>query len=159
MAETGRIRVAKDKAELVKALTSADGATGPFQTFADVIVFAAALGAKHKRRVPLGEVSKREPSPIPQEQFIVRGHDIVINLLAITETKELKILSFNDETNNNIRNSLFEEYANGGLEILQEELRGAVDYSERVVLILSLQRDNQSQVEEEFDLSRFIKFS
>lgn len=48
MAETGRIRVAKDKAELVKDLTSSDGGTGPFNTFADVIVFAAALGAKHK---------------------------------------------------------------------------------------------------------------
>jgi dnd system-associated protein 4 len=139
-------------------LISADGATGPFQTFADVIVFAAALGAKHKRRVPLGEISKREPSPIPQEQFIVRGHDFVINLLAITETKELKVLSFDDETNSNTRNSIFEEYANGGLEILQEELRGAVDYSERVLLILSLQRDNQPQLEEEFDLSRFMKF-
>ncbi|MEY3402832.1 MAG: hypothetical protein RLZZ86_2448, partial [Cyanobacteriota bacterium] len=46
MAETGRIRVAKDKADLVKSLTSADGGTGPFQTFADVIVFAAALGVK-----------------------------------------------------------------------------------------------------------------
>ena len=57
MAETGRIRVAKDKAELVKSLTSADGETGPFQTFADVIVFAAALGVKHKKRIPLGEIS------------------------------------------------------------------------------------------------------
>ncbi|MBC1220548.1 DNA phosphorothioation-associated protein 4, partial [Nostoc sp. UCD120] len=79
MAETGRIRVAKDKAELVKDLTSSDGGTGPFNTFADVIVFAAALGAKHKKRVPLGEISKREPSPIPQEQFIVRGYNTVIN--------------------------------------------------------------------------------
>ena len=51
MVETGRIRVAKDKAELVKALTSVEGATGPFPTYADVIVFAAALGAKHKKRV------------------------------------------------------------------------------------------------------------
>ena len=46
MAETGRIRVAKDKAELVQSLTSRKGATGPFQTFADVVGFAAALGAK-----------------------------------------------------------------------------------------------------------------
>ncbi|WP_315791373.1 DNA phosphorothioation-associated protein 4 [Fischerella sp. JS2] len=156
MAETGRIRVAKDKAELVKALTSADGGTGPFQTFADVVIFAAALGAKHKKRVPLGEISKREPSPIPQEQFLVRGYDTVINLIAIVETQDIKVLSFHDEKNNEKRNLLFEEYANGGLEILQVELRGAVDYSERILLILSSERFQDKSEQEEFDLSRFI---
>lgn len=155
MAETGRIRVAKDKAELVKALTSSDGSTGPFQTFADVIVFAAALGAKHKKRVPLGEISKREPSPIPQEQFIVRGYDIVINLLAINETKDINILSFNESNNSEVRNCIFEEYANGGLEILQIEFRGAVDYSERILLFLSSERFQDNQ-EDEFDLRKFL---
>lgn len=155
MAETGRIRVAKDKADLVKALTSSDGSTGPFQTFADVIVFAAALGAKHKRRVPLGEISKREPSPIPQEQFIVRGYDTIINLLAINETKDINILSFQESNNSEVRNCVFEEYANGGLEILQIEFRGAVDYSERILLFLSSERF-QDTYEDEFDLSRFI---
>jgi dnd system-associated protein 4 len=119
MAETGRIRVAKDKAELVKALISADGATGPFQTFADAIVFAAALGAKHNKRVPLGEISKREPSPIRLEYFASMGHDILIKLLAINETKDIKILSLNEEEYEKQRNQIFEEYANGGLEILK----------------------------------------
>ncbi|WP_250121226.1 DNA phosphorothioation-associated protein 4 [Chroococcidiopsis sp. CCMEE 29] len=155
MAETGRIRVAKDKADLVKALTSADGATGPFQTYADVIVFAAALGAKHKKRVPLGEISKREPSPIPQEQFIVRGYDMVINLLSSAETKDIKVLFFNEESNADKRNHIFEEYANGGIELLQVELRGAVDYTERILLIISAERVNQEQIED-FDLSRFL---
>lgn len=155
MAETGRIRVAKDKAELVKALTSADGATGPFQTFADVIVFAAALGAKHNKRVPLGEISKREPSPIGQEHFLIKGYDLVIKLIAMIEAKELYILSHDNEKYDNQRIRIFEEYANGGLEILQQELRGAVDYSERLVLILSSERFHQEQ-QEEFDLSRFL---
>jgi dnd system-associated protein 4 len=158
MAETGRIRVAKDKAELVKALTSTDGGRGPFQTFADVVVFAAALGAKHKKRVPLGEISKREPSPIPQEQFIVRGYDTVINLLAIAETEDIKVLSFNEDKTIEKRNNIFEEYANGGLEFLQAELRGAVDYTERILLLLIIERENQeqTQIKEEFDLSKFI---
>ncbi|MDZ8110487.1 MAG: DNA phosphorothioation-associated protein 4 [Nostoc sp. DedQUE12a] len=155
MAETGRIRVAKDKAQLVKDLTSSDGGTGPFQTFADVIVFAAGLGAKHKKRVPLGEISKREPSPIPQEQFIVRGYDTVINLLAIIETQDIKILAFNEVNNNEIRNHIFEEYANGGFEILQVELRGAVDYSERLLLFLNSEIF-QENYDGEFDLSKFI---
>ncbi|MEH2036519.1 DNA phosphorothioation-associated protein 4 [Nostoc sp.] len=156
MAETGRIRVAKDKAELVKDLTSSNGGTGPFHTFADVIVFAAALGAKHKKRVPLGEISKREPSPIPQEQFIVRGYNTVINLIAIAETQEIKLLSLEEGNNNEKRNYIFEEYANGGLEILQSEIRGAVDYSERILLILSHERFKDNSQEEEFDLSKFL---
>ncbi|QKQ77302.1 DNA phosphorothioation-associated protein 4 [Nostoc sp. TCL240-02] len=156
MAETGRIRVAKDKAELVKDLTSSDGGTGPFNTFADVIVFAAALGAKHKKRVPLGEISKREPSPIPQEQFIVRGYNTVINLIAIAEIQDIKVLSLQEGNNNEKRNYIFEEYANGGLEILQSEIRGAVDYSERILLILSSERFQDNSEEEDFDLSKFL---
>ncbi|MCP6757234.1 MAG: DNA phosphorothioation-associated protein 4 [Fischerella sp. CENA71] len=156
MAETGRIRVAKDKAELVKALTSADGGTGPFQTFADVIVFAAALGAKHKKRVPLGEISKREPSPIRLEYFASVGNDWVIKLLGITETQDIKILSLGEEEHEANRNHIFEEYANGGLEILQGELRGAVDYTERILLILTHIRTNKDKEAEEFDLSKFL---
>lgn len=156
MAETGRIRVAKDKAELVKDLTSSDGGTGPFQTFADVIVFAAALGAKHKKRVALGEISKREPSPIRIEYFASMGNDILIKLLAINETKDIKTLSINEEEYERKRNHIFEEYANGGLEILQNELRGSVDYAERILLFLSYERMNNDEQDEEFNLTKFL---
>lgn len=158
MTETGRIRVAKDKAELVKALTSSDGETGPFQTFADVIVFAASLGAKHKKRVALGEISKREPGPIGLEIFVSRGYDRVIKLLSVTKTQDIKILSMDEANKEFLRNHIFEEYANGGLEILQNELRGAVDYTERILLMLSYERTNKGEEkqEEEFDLSKFL---
>jgi len=157
MAETGRIRVAKDKAELVKSLTSADGGTGPFQTFADVIVFAAALGVKYKKRVPLGEISKREPAPIGQEHFLIKGYDLVIKLLAMIEFQDLSILSINNDNYENQRLRLFEEYANGGLEILQNELRGAIDYSDRLLLILVNERfHKESEAESGFDLRHFI---
>ena len=156
MAETGRIRVAKDKAELVKSLTSGNGATGPFQTFADVVVFAATLGKKRSRRVPLGEISKREPSPIKVETFASMGYDWVIKLIGITETKDIKVISVIQEEPQTERNNIFEEYANGGLEILQTELRGAVDYSERLLLMLSAQRFMEEKQEEEFDLSKFL---
>lgn len=156
MAETGRIRVAKDKAELVKALTSSDGSTGTFQTFADVIVFAAALGAKHKKRIPLGEISKREPSPIRLEYFASVGSDVVIKLLGMTETHDINILSIYEEKYDTQRNSVFEEYANGGLEILQNELRGAVDYTERILLFLNYERTCKDGEEKEFDLTKFL---
>lgn len=150
-----RIKVAKNKADLVQALISLDGTTGSFQTYADVVVFAAVLGAKHRRRVPLGEISKREPAPIGQEHFMIRGYDMVINLLAITENKNIKIISFNNEEYENERIHIFEEYANGGLEILKEELRGSIDYSERLLLMLNFERSKREQ-QEEFDLTRFL---
>lgn len=106
--------------------------------------------------MPLGEISKREPSPIPQEQFIVRGYNTVINLIAIAEIQDIKVLSLQEGNNNEKRNYIFEEYANGGLEILQSEIRGAVDYSERILLILSSERFQDNSEEEDFDLSKFL---
>lgn len=151
-----RIRVAKDKADLVKELTASADTTGPFQTYADAIAFAAALGGKRKKRSPLGAIAKKEPAPIGVEIFVSRGYDLVIKLLAIAETKDAKILSSFAETSEEERIHIFEEYANGGLEILRDELRGAVDYTERLVLILSAERFKKETPEEGFDLSRFL---
>jgi dnd system-associated protein 4 len=153
---SNRIRVAKDKAELVKALTVSEGTAGFFRHYTDVMVLAASLGAKRKRRVPLGETSKREPGPIEEEYFITKGYDLVIKLLALAETKDAKILSSQEKEYEEQRIHIFEEYANGGLEILRDELRGAVDYSERILLILSWEREKQTGTQEEFDLSRFL---
>ncbi|HAA27515.1 MAG TPA: DNA phosphorothioation-associated protein 4 [Cyanobacteria bacterium UBA8553] len=151
-----RIRVARDKADLVKALVVSDSATGPFQTYADVMVFAAALGAKRKKRSPLGSISTKEPAPIALEVFVSRGYDLVFKLLAIAETKDAKILSLFEESSEEQRTQIFEEYANGGLEILRDEFRGTVDYSERLLLILSAERFKQDSSEDDFDLSKFL---
>lgn len=151
-----RIRVAKDKADFVKELTESEGKTGPFQTYADVMVFAAALGKCRKKRVPIETVSKREPSPISLEVFISRGYDLVIKMIAFSEENDPKILSNFDLNSEEKRVAIFEEYANGGLEVLQEECRGAVDYSDRLLLLLMSERDHQPEQEQEFDLTRFL---
>jgi dnd system-associated protein 4 len=46
-----RIKVAKDKAKLVKALRAGEGSTGPFQTYADVVTFAAAFGFQEETQI------------------------------------------------------------------------------------------------------------
>ena len=148
-----RIKIAKDKAKLVKDLKAADDTTGPFQTYVEVMLFAAALGAKRKKRVPLVEFS-RDLDPIRRDYFGNNKCELVINLLAISETKEHSILADNEKCDDE-RIQIFEEYANGGLEILQDELRGAVDYAEIIILILSSERMKQHQ-EEDFDLNRFL---
>jgi dnd system-associated protein 4 len=151
-----RIRIAKDKADLAQALTASKDTTGPFQTYADVVVFAAALGVHGKKRVPLGTISKKEPAPIGLEIFVSRGYDLVLKLIAIAETKDTKIISPSDAVAQEKRIRIFEEYANGGLEILRDELRGAVDYSEQLLLLLSAERFKEEVTEDSFDLSRFL---
>lgn len=153
---TQRVKIARDKADLVKGLTTLDGKTGPFPTYADVIVFAACLGARYHRRLPIDEVSKREPSPIALDIFTSRGYDSVIKLLSITTTKNPQILSHLSPEAGDDRILIFEEYANGGLEILQERLRGSIDYTDMLLLLLSEEKDRSNAPTAEFDLSRFL---
>jgi dnd system-associated protein 4 len=156
-----RIRVARDKAELVKSLVAAPENNSPFQTYADVMLFAAVLGAKHKQRSVLGEISKKEPGPISSEIFIARGYDAAIKLIAIAATENINVISPDRVDVEQQRIHIFEEYANGGLEILDRELRGAVDYTERILLMLSATDNSSSNGGAddrsiEFDLSKFL---
>ena len=157
-----RIRVARDKAELVKSLVASADNNSPFQTYADAMLFAAVLGAKQQRRVPLGEISKKEPGPISIEIFISRGYDPVMKLIAIAATENINVISPDRADFEQQRINIFEEYANGGLELLEKELRGAVDYTERILLMLSAPVDSRKtdSITEnssgEFDLRKFL---
>jgi dnd system-associated protein 4 len=165
-----RIRVAKDKAELVKSLIASTENNSPFQTYADAVLFAAVLGAKHKHRIPLGEISKKEPGPISIEIFISRGYDPAIKLIAIAATENINVISpvggastvSNRADFEQQRINIFEEYANGGLDLLEKELCGAVDYTERILLMLSASLDPSATTSSsetapaEFDLRKFL---
>ena len=110
-----RVRRPKDKSALLDRLIQADGANlSPFDTYREVIVFCAALGWWRKRRV---EFNKSD-EPIRWEAMVtLRGTEALVNMLAISQTDDPTILSegrFDD------RIVIFEEYANGGLEILGE---------------------------------------
>jgi len=154
MADT-RVKIAKDKAELVKSLRadSADDTTKPFQTYAEVLVFAAALGAKRDRREPFAEFSKRDPDPIPYDVF--RKYDKVVKLLAVVATKNPRVLADSEEAEES-RIKIFEEYANAGLEIIDNELKGSVDHLERILLFLSSERAEMRKQDDNFDLSNLL---
>jgi len=150
-----RIKVAKDKAELLKALQAKEDTPGTFQSYVDALVFAAALGMKCGRREPIAEYS-REIDPIRQDIFQNRGYDQVINLLAVVSSNNPKILASTDEAEAE-RVKIFEEYANAGLEILEGVLKGSVNHTESLLMFLSAERETKDvQEDEEFDLSRFI---
>lgn len=149
----GRVRFSKDKADIARSLKASENSSAPFQTYADILTFAAALGASRNRRSPLDGISLKNPDPVPIDQFFTRGYDSIISLLAITSTNDPKSL-LPDESHENARIEIFEEYANAGLEILQTELTGVVDYAEHFLLILSRERAGASAGE--FDLTRFL---
>lgn len=154
MADT-RIRIAKDKAELVKALKDGSDLNGPFQTYADVVAFAAMLGVNRGRRIPLSEVCKSDPDPIPQDHFISRRYEKIMQLLAVSATQNPKVLA-DKECCEEERVRIFEEYANAGLEILQNSLSGSIDYLEQILLLLKVERNNSATFSSEFDLTRFL---
>jgi len=146
-----RVSVAEDKAALVRSLRSSEASTGPFKTYADVVTFAAVLGFRNSRKVPITGFSRREPDPIPQDQF---RSPFIIELIAVADVQDPNILANNEESDRR-RVEIFQQYANGGFEILQTELSGIVDYSEHILLILS--QDQQiEQINDEFDLSQFL---
>ncbi|TVQ47555.1 MAG: DNA phosphorothioation-associated protein 4 [Gloeocapsa sp. DLM2.Bin57] len=150
-----RVRIDQQQAELVKSLLSESGNTAPFQTYADVLVFAAALGVRYQWRTPITTTAK-EPTPINLDIFVSRGYDWLIQLIAIATTNNPKILSLYDNEAENERLRIFEEYANGGLIKLRDELKGSVDYSETIALLLNQERHKQSETVGEFDLTRFL---
>jgi dnd system-associated protein 4 len=149
-----RIKVAKDKAKIVKALRAGENSTGLFQTYYEVIVFAAALGISRNKFVPIrnGEFSK-DIDPIRQEQFASKGYDQIIDLLAVTHSKDPKVLSSIEEFEEK-KVSIFEAYANGGLELLQDLLRGVDNHSQQLLLLLATEREDSRKAPENlFDLS------
>lgn len=149
-----RIKIAKDKAELVKALRAADDATGPFQSYAYVLVFAASLGMQKQTRKPIAEYSK-EIDPIRQDIFYGKGYDQVINLISVADTNDPRIVAGHDEAEE-ARINIFEEYANAGLEILAQRLRGFTNYTECILMALNEINEENAKSINEFDLSDFM---
>ncbi|MGF1514290.1 MAG: DNA phosphorothioation-associated protein 4 [Elainellaceae cyanobacterium] len=146
-----RVHIAEEKGDFVKSLRLAEDSTGLFNSYSELLTFAAAIGVSRSRRVPIEKSTKYDPDPIPQDQFKKR---FLIDLIAVHETQDPKILTNSDEHDVE-RVKIFEEYANGGLEILAAELSGSIDYTEQILLLLKSTSD-ASNTQDEFDLSRFI---
>jgi len=110
-----RIRRPKDKSDLLGQLGDLENG-GVFETYKDALVFAAALGYHRDVFRPF------EKSDEPIEWNVFKANDrALINMLGLAKTKELKILSNDDEVFDE-RLKIFEGYANGGLEVLQNEI-------------------------------------
>jgi dnd system-associated protein 4 len=135
-----RLNFAKDKRELIEQLAG----HRPFRENRDVLVFAAAVGWHEKRKVPLAA----KDEPIRWETATNRrGTEALANMIAAVESGDPEILSDDrfDE-----RLEIFEQYANGGLEVLRglidSQPRPAIDVILEVVQQVSRSTDAQDAV-------------
>ncbi|MBS2966562.1 DNA phosphorothioation-associated protein 4 [Actinocrinis puniceicyclus] len=103
-----------------------------FPTFRDVLLFAAALGSHIGRRVPLTSASE----PIRYETLREPAFaDALVNMIAANEPpRDPEIM---DHTRLAERIRIFEEYVNGGLEYLQEQINVRHQPADVVVIALT----------------------
>jgi dnd system-associated protein 4 len=119
-----RVRRPKQLESLMDRLTNPKD-SGPFDTYRDLLGFAAALGFARNR----SQQFEHSSEPIAWETFVNRqGNEALVNMLAAVISDDADILSPGRADD---RLTTFEEYAYGGLQILQETLsrshRPAVD--------------------------------
>lgn len=114
-----RIQRSHDKEELVKQLTTGENAA--FGEIWRLVLFAAVLGYKLGRREPLGQ--KDSGKAIMESYFAnCPAWPGVLYLLGLVETQKTDVMGSSEDAENNLV-SIFEEYANGGLAYLDEQLR------------------------------------
>ena len=106
-----RIRRPQQHETLMAELQSEAG----FQTLRDILLFAAALGCRHGRRVAFTSAGE----PIRYETLTVPAFsEALVNMIAanvVTDDPEIM-----DGVRIEERINIFEEHANGGLEYIQE---------------------------------------
>lgn len=100
-----------------------------FPTLRDALSFAAALGYREKRRLPLDVKAGKEDI----QAQIYNGNDAIDLIFAIglAEKKSAEILKLENEKE---CIEIFEEYANGGLAIINEWIERYADLDVEVAI-------------------------
>lgn len=115
-----------------------------FDSFKDVLVFAACLGFSREKRVSFS----RSSEPIHMTTFSGEFDLMVMDMLSIKETGEPKMMA---DSNADERIKIFEEYACGGLEIMKHELGQSGQFEEDLISMIF--NEENSILEEISDLS------
>ncbi len=148
-----RVRIPKHHQEFIQKLIDNDEGTGPFRTQADVLAFAAAIGAQYAQTKPFTGYNE----PIRQEVFERAGYDTLINLLAIYSSEDPTVLA-NTKEKEGERITIFENYANGGLNWLKNQLQEHIDYTDGLLLILKKERSKSDEDnQDDIDITKFLE--
>ncbi|WP_161470929.1 DNA phosphorothioation-associated protein 4 [Tropicimonas marinistellae] len=122
---------------------------GFFSTYKDVLVFAAALGFRRGNRKEF----KKSSEPIDLEIFRGDFDRTVMSILAIEESGDPKMIAPSNEV---ARVLCFEEYANGGLEIMKREIwDGKQDWREGLLALVQREEDEHTMLDDITELANF----
>ena len=141
-----RVFYSKEKEDLFVKLSKTKQKTGDgiFNNNKDLFLFSISLGYKYGEKLPL---KKRDNGMIHLSVFQKSKHNIdYIDLIALGDTKDFYILDWDDEDVVNKKLAIVEEYANRGLEIIEEKLfnNNTDIYDNLLQLINSELGDNSS---------------
>jgi dnd system-associated protein 4 len=125
-----RSRVHEDMVQRLSMIKLPGADRTLFPTIRELLCFAALLGYSEGRRVPLDRAAGVED--VSYQQFERGDAEDLIYLLALAETKDPEVLKDGEEGR---CAEIFEEYANGGLQVLRDVLlRTGGEYPDRDIL-------------------------
>ncbi|RLL43921.1 DNA phosphorothioation-associated protein 4 [Oceanobacillus piezotolerans] len=111
-----RIKRPKEQDSTYRRLTDKDE-FGLFNSYKEVFMLAGTIGFLEKKRKPFTSSAEG----LLWDNFSLETDEPTINMVALTETQDVNILQDDDETfDKKLR--IFEEYAAGGIEILEQKL-------------------------------------
>ena len=131
----------KEYANIIEILKTKnpDTNTAIFPLIKDVQCFAAVLGFNQNRRIKLDRSNVED---ITWETMSNTHLERYIYLIALAETNDLNILKCDNETTDSLQHSedmieIFEEYANGGFEIIKGWLSKSPSdpYGDKAILL------------------------
>lgn len=123
-----------------------------FPTIREFLCFSALLGYSEGRKIPLDKSKGVED--VSYQQFERGNAEELIFAIAVGETKTSDILKEDRESE---CAEIFEEYANGGMELLQEWLTASSDQPADRAIFLGLKEAGYVSIDdEEIDLESAI---
>lgn len=130
-----RVRVSEEFRGLLSELTSTDDESfAVFDTLADALVFAAAVGFYNKSKEP---IKKHAGEPVRIEIFDTRKYMPFINMISIMDDSNVSMLEDSNEAAAE-RVKIFEAYSNGGLGLLKKKISGYTKSARREKLFNSI---------------------
>jgi dnd system-associated protein 4 len=146
-----RINRSEDKEATITALIRDEdnNKKGVFPTKWQLLTFSAMLGYRNERKEKLKTISSGKG--IDAETFMKDPcFEGVVNLFSLMESEDEQQLTSNTE-NDNQKISLFEEYANGGLAILKEQLETSNYQLDSVITLIAEELHKGPSVDDELD--------
>lgn len=131
-----RINYAKSHEGLLNELVRSNDNSGPFETKAKCLIYAASFGSSFGPEQGRKPMPEKKGESIRYDVFTSLEFEDLICSLAVYATKDIKILEDSEDTANE-RVTIFEEFANCGLERLGAELKGEGNKTDGIALLLS----------------------